>query len=106
MSVIRKENVTVAEGYLSLMADRGVEYLFANPGTDFAPLIEALAKAEIEGTECPKAITVPHENVAVGMALGYYLVSGRPQLVMVHVNVGTANAICGLMNAWRGNVPS
>jgi acetolactate synthase-1/2/3 large subunit len=105
MSVIRKENVTVAEGYLSLMADRGVEYLFANAGTDFAPLIEALAKAEIEGTECPKAITVPHENVAVGMALGYYLVSGRPQLVMVHVNVGTANAICGLMNAWRGNVP-
>ena len=57
--------------------------------------------AEVDG----KPVTVPHENVAVGMALGYYLITGKPQLVMVHVNVGTANAICGVMNAWRGNVP-
>ena len=53
----------------------------------------------------PKPVTVPHENVAVAMALGYYLKTGRPQLVMVHVNVGTANALCGIMNASRANVP-
>lgn len=99
------KNGTAAEAYLALMADRGVDYLFANAGTDFAPLIEALSKAEIEGGAFPRPVTVPHENVAVGMALGYYLVTGKPQLVMVHVNVGTANAICGVMNAWRGNVP-
>ncbi len=39
------------------------------------------------------------------MAQGYYLKTGRPQAVMVHVNVGTANAICGLINGWRGNIP-
>jgi acetolactate synthase-1/2/3 large subunit len=39
------------------------------------------------------------------MALGYYLKTGKPQAVMVHVNVGTANAMCGLMNAYRGNIP-
>ena len=32
---------TVADAYLALLADRGVDYLFANAGTDFAPLIEA-----------------------------------------------------------------
>ena len=48
---------------------------------------------------------MPHENVAVGMAHGYYLVTGRPQAVMVHVNVGTANALMGLLNAARDNVP-
>src|SRR4029078_11706396 len=37
--------------------------------------------------------------------LGYYLKTGKPQLVMVHVNVGTANAVAGIMNAWRGNIP-
>ncbi len=99
------ENATAAEAYLTLMADRGVDYLFANAGTDFAPLIESLSKMEVSGGAYPKPVTVPHENVAVGMALGYYLITGRPQLVMVHVNVGTANAICGVMNAWRGNVP-
>ncbi|MFQ5859880.1 MAG: thiamine pyrophosphate-requiring protein, partial [Anaerolineae bacterium] len=31
--------------------------------------------------------------------------TGRPQAVMVHVNVGTANGMNGLLNAARGNVP-
>src|SRR5579859_4659825 len=90
---------TVADAYLAILADRGVDYLFANAGTDFAPLIEAYAKAEAMGTKTPKPVTVPHENVAIAMAVGYYLQSGRPQAVMVHVNVGTANAVCGVMNA-------
>lgn len=105
MPVKTIENGTAADAYLAVMADRGIDYLFANAGTDFAPLIEALSKAEVSGTAYPKPVTVPHENVAVGMAMGYYLGTGRPQLVMVHVNVGTANAICGIMNAWRGNIP-
>ena len=40
---------TVADAYLALLADRGIEYLFANAGTDFAPIIEAYAKAQVEG---------------------------------------------------------
>jgi acetolactate synthase-1/2/3 large subunit len=99
------ESGTVADAYLTLLADRGIEYLFANAGTDFAPLIEAFAKGQLTGAKYPKPITVPHENVAMAMAQGFYLKSGRPQAVMVHVNAGTANAIAGLINAWRGNVP-
>ena len=30
------------------------------------------------------------------MAHGYYLMTGKPQCAMVHVNVGTANALMGL----------
>lgn len=96
---------TVADAYLALLADRGIDFLFANAGTDFAPLIESLAKAQANGTPIPKPVTVPHENVAMGMAMGYYLKTGRPQAVMVHVNVGTANAMCGLLNAYRCNIP-
>ncbi len=96
---------TVADAYLALLKDRGVDYIFANAGTDFAPLIESFAKAETLGGAVPVPIAVPHENVAMAMAIGYALVSGRPQAVMVHVNVGTANALCGLMNASRGDVP-
>ena len=62
---------TVADAYLAVLADRGVDCLFANAGTDFAPLIEALAKAEAEGLKTPLPVTVTHENVAVSMAIGY-----------------------------------
>lgn len=105
MAVNTIESGTIADAYIELLVDRGIEFLFANAGTDFAPLIEALAKFEAQGRQIPKPIVVPHENVAVHMALGHYLQSGRPQLVMVHVNVGTANSMCGLINAWRGNLP-
>jgi acetolactate synthase-1/2/3 large subunit len=99
------KNVTVADAYLAVLADRGVDYLFANAGTDFAPLIEALAKAQALGTPHPEPVTCPHENTAQHMAIGYYLVTGRPQLTMMHVNVGTANGMNGLLNASRGYVP-
>ena len=53
----------------------------------------------------PKPVLVPHENLAVGMAHGAYLMTGRPQAVMVHVNVGTANTINNLTNLSRDRVP-
>src|SRR5437762_8010860 len=96
---------STAEAYLELLAARGVEYLFANAGTDFAPLIEAWAKRLAQGQLLPRPITVPHEVPAVAMAHGYAMVTGRPQAVMVHVIVGTANALGGVINAARGGVP-
>jgi len=97
---------TVAEAYLNLLAERGIEYLFANGGTDFAPINEALAAIREKGTQPQlKVVTVAHENVAASMAHGYYLITGRPQMVMFHVNVGTANGINALANAARDHVP-
>ncbi len=96
---------TTAQAYLELLRERGIEYFFANPGTDFAPLIDAFARFAAQGKQTPKPVTVPHENAAVAMAHGYYLVTGKPQAVMVHVNVGSANAIMGIINASRDHVP-
>ena len=96
---------STAEAYLELLAARGVEYMFANAGTDFAPLIEAWAKRLAQGQPLPKPVTVPHETPAVAMAHGYAMVTGRPQVVMVHVLVGAANALAGVINAARVGVP-
>ena len=96
---------TAAEAWLGLLATRGIEYLFANGGTDFAPVAEAYAKAEKAGSRLPKIVITPHENLGVAMAHGYAMVTGRPQAMMVHVGVGTANALNGLINASRQNVP-
>jgi acetolactate synthase-1/2/3 large subunit len=96
---------SVAEAYLALLAERGVEYLFANAGTDFAPIVEAYARAVHSGLPTPKPLIATHENVAISMAHGYAIASGKVPAVMVHVSVGTANALCGVFNAARENVP-
>ena len=96
---------STAEAYLSLLKSRGIDWLFANAGTDFAPIIEALVRGRKAGIAMPEAVAIAHETAAVAMAHGYYLVTGKPQAVMVHVNVGTANALMGLINASRDQVP-
>ncbi len=96
---------SVAEAYLALLAERGVEYLFANAGTDFAPIVEAYARASHGGLKAPRPLLATHENLAFSMAHGYAAASGKVPAVMVHVSVGTANALCGVMNAARANVP-
>ena len=83
----------------------GVDHVFANSGTDFPPIIEGLIDARNRGIELPTAITVPHEHVALGMAHGFYLVSGRPQAVMLHTNVGLSNGATGAINAACDQVP-
>ena len=44
---------TSAEALLCAMKSGGVDYLFANAGTDFPPVIEAYARAEKTALEMP-----------------------------------------------------
>ena len=96
-------NGMAAEAYIARLGERGIEYVFANAGTDFAPIVEALSQSK--GAKAPRFIVVPHENVAMAMAHGYYRIAGKPAAVMVHVTVGTANAMNGIINASRDNIP-
>jgi acetolactate synthase-1/2/3 large subunit len=94
-----------AEAFLRALADHGIDYFFCNPGTDFPPIVEAFSRAKKTNAKVPKPILVPHENLAVSMAHGAYLMNGHPQAVMVHVNVGTANTVNNLINLSRDRVP-
>lgn len=93
------------ELFLFTLAAHGVDYFFCNPGTDFPPVIEAFSRAKKTNMPVPRPVLVTHENLAVGMAHGAYLMNDRPQAVMVHVNVGTANTINNLANLSRERVP-
>ena len=94
-----------AEAFLAALAERGVDYFFVNPGTDFPPIVEAYARARHSNARVPQPILVPHENLAVAMAHGAYLMTGRAQAVMVHVNVGTANTLNNVANLARERAP-
>src|SRR5574342_846174 len=97
---------TGAEAFLEQVRALGaVRYLFANTGTDHGPIIEAMAKSGGEDPRGIRPIVVPHELAAVSMAHGYYNVTQKPQMVLVHTLPGTANALGGLINANSSNVP-
>jgi acetolactate synthase-1/2/3 large subunit len=93
------------EAFLRALADHGIDYFFANPGTDFPPIVVAFSRAKQSNAKVPTPLVIPHENLAVAMAHGAYAMSGRPQAVMLHVNVGTANAINNIINLNRDNIP-
>ena len=102
---VRFQPATTAQAWLGQLAARGIEYLFANGGTDFAPIAEAYATGRANRWPMPQPVIVPHENLGVAMAHGFTMLTGRPQAMMVHVGVGTANAINGLINAARMQIP-
>lgn len=83
----------------------GIDYVFANSGTDFPPIIEGLVTARQQDLDIPVPVTIPHEHAALGMAHGYYQISGRGQAVMLHTNVGLANGAIGAINAWCDQIP-
>ena len=84
----RDHPVNAAEALLLRLKANGVRYVFANGGTDFPPIIEGIAHGMARGADLPEIVIAPHETAAVGMAHGYYLMTGDAQALMVHVNVG------------------
>jgi len=99
------DSITAGGAILARLRSVGVDYIFANSGTDFPPIIEGLAEAAARQIPLPKAIVIPHEHAAMGMAHGYFLATGRPQAVMAHTNVGLANCAIGAINAATEHVP-
>ncbi len=96
---------STAHFFLEALVDLGVDYIFANLGTDHVSLIEEIARRDKEGRKHPEIILCPHEVVAVHMAGGYALATGRAQAVLVHVDAGTANACMAIQNLFRYRLP-
>src|SRR5260370_32805393 len=84
---------TTSTAFLEALAEAGVQYIFANFGSDHPGLIEALAQARADGSDkdLPRLIVCPHEMVALSAAHAAALVSRSPQAVIVHVDPRTHN---------------
>ena len=93
---------TTAEHLVYLLGAHGIEYLFLNPGTDTAPVQEAvytLAEAELP---VPRVLLSTFESVSLAAAHAYWNMTGRPQAVFVHVDAGTQNLGAMVHNVLRG----
>jgi len=91
---------------LEFSARAGIEYIFTNLGSDHPAFIEAFAEMQKQGRTMPRVVVCPHEMTALSAAHGYAMVTRRPQLVLVHVDVGTQNLGGSVHNAARGRIPA
>jgi acetolactate synthase I/II/III large subunit len=96
--------MTGAEALLKALRGMGVERIFASPGSDWAPLWEALAKPWSAG-EVPEYLSVRHEETAVSMASGYARATGKLPAVVLHTTVGALHAAMTLRIARHERVP-
>ena len=93
-----------AEAVLRGLRMMGVERIFASPGSDWAPLWEALAKP-YGPDEVPEYVSSRHEETAVAMASGYAKATGRLPAVVLHTTVGALHATMCLRTALHERIP-
>jgi len=96
--------MTGAEAVLRVLRSMGVERIFASPGSDWAPLWEALARPYAAG-EVPEYISSRHEETAVGMATGYAKATGKLPAIVIHTTVGALHATMALRAALHERIP-
>lgn len=92
-----------AEALVQLLVAHGVQFLFLNPGTDTAPVQEAIVALGSQGHAVPRIVSCLYENVALAAAHGYFCVTRQPQAVLVHVDAGTQNLGGNLHNTQRAH---
>jgi acetolactate synthase-1/2/3 large subunit len=93
-----------AEAFLELLNANRVDYIFLNPGSDTFPVQEAVSKFRALGKHVPEVVLCLDESVGMNAAYGYFMVTKRPQVVLVHTDVGMQQAGAALHSAQRGRV--
>ena len=93
-----------AQGYIEILNRLGVDYVFSSPGSEFIPLWEHLAKYNSEGKK-PIYINTRHEGTALSMAKGYYMATGKCQVILTHVLTGLLHGAMELKAAYTDQIP-
>lgn len=91
-----------AHSMLAALKAMGVEAIFASPGSDWAPLWEALA-ADRYWSE--RYLSSRHEETAIAMALGYAKSTGKLPAVVVHTTVGAQHTLMIARAALHERIP-
>tara|TARA_B100000745_G_scaffold111914_1_gene72004 strand:+ start:6214 stop:7782 length:1569 start_codon:yes stop_codon:yes gene_type:complete len=89
-----------ATALINTLADCGVEFCIANPGTSEMHLVQAL-----DAVPRVKSVLALFEGVCTGAADGIGRMTGKPAATLLHLGPGMANGIANLHNARRANSP-
>jgi acetolactate synthase-1/2/3 large subunit len=93
------------EAILEAFRKLKIDYILSSPGSEWSPVWEALVQQKVGNRQGPGYIDCWHETLAVNMATGYTLITGRPQAVLVHAGVGLLQGSMGVHGALQSEVP-
>jgi acetolactate synthase-1/2/3 large subunit len=93
------------EAILEAFRKLKIDYIMSSPGSEWSPVWEALVRQKTGNRAGPTYIDCWHETLAVNMATGYTLMTGRPQAVLVHAGVGLLQGSMGVHGALQAEVP-
>ncbi len=99
------ERLDGGKGMLEAFRRLGVDYIFSSPGSEWAPIWEAMAHQKMHGVNGPGFLDCWHETLAVDMAIGYTLSTGRMQAVLIHAGAGLLQGAMGIHGALQSEVP-
>ncbi len=89
-----------SDAMIAWLAELGIERVALNPGASLRGLHDSLVRSDRIET-----ILTLHEEVAVGLAHGWFKATGRPMAVLLHNLVGVQHASMAIFNAWVDKVP-
>ena len=81
------------------------KYILSSPGTEWAPVWEAMANQKQSGNSGPVLMDVWHETLAVDIAAGYTMATGEMQMVLLHAGSGLLQGNMGIHGAFCAGVP-
>jgi len=93
-----------AEAFIEVLNAHGIDKIFFNPGGEFIGLQSRIAQARVAGETAPQLVLCLDESVTVSAAHGAYMVSGKPQVILVHSELGTLQMGGNLQNLQWGRV--
>jgi acetolactate synthase I/II/III large subunit len=93
------------EAILEAFRKLKIDYIMSSPGSEWSPVWEALVRQKLGNRQGPAYLDCWHETLAVNMAAGYTLITGRPQAVLVHAGVGLLQGSMGVHGALSAEVP-
>jgi acetolactate synthase-1/2/3 large subunit len=93
------------EAILEAFRKLKIDYIMSSPGSEWSPVWEALARQKLDNKTGPTFVESWHETLAVNMATGYTLITGRPQAVLLHAGVGMLQGSMGVHGALQNEVP-
>jgi len=93
------------EAIIQAFRDLEMDYVMSSPGSEWGALWEAFARQDVNKTKGPTYLSCWHETLAVNLATGYTMATGRMQGVVLHAGVGVMQGSMGIHGARLWGAP-
>lgn len=100
-----KNTLDGGDAILEAIRSLKVDYILSSPGTEWSSIWEAMANQIHQGKNGPAFMDCWHETLAVDVAAGYTLATGKMQAVLLHAGSGLLQGMMGVHGALIAGLP-